>query len=71
MLIVIVYTLNVTVTFRNLLVILELLYNFYNSSKITSRFLNVTVTIVQRLYTLMEFLYLLHLRNIIIIIKQI
>ena len=34
-------------------------------------FVDVTVTIVQCSYILMELLYLLHLRNIIIIIKQI
>ena len=50
---------------------LIVIYTFYNSSKITSRFVNVTVTIVQCSYILMELLYLLHLRNIIIIIKQI
>ena len=49
---------------------LIVIYTFYNNSKITSRFVNA-LTIVQCSYILMELLYLLHLRNIIIIIKQI
>ena len=51
--------------------VIVIVYTYYNSSKITSRFVNVTVMIVQCSYTLMELLYLLHLRNIIVIIKQI
>ena len=50
---------------------LIVIYLFYNSSKITSKFVNITVTIVQCSYILIELLDLLHLRNIIIIIKQI
>ena len=40
--------------------------NNYNSSKVTRRFVHVTLMRVQFSYTLMELIYCLHLKNIIL-----